>query len=85
MAATPIQKIPTLTGEAAKRFIERADSTERPTLSISEQQRKCTPHSQKKQTKIIFSLWSYQVSAQGVYPAVLIGFAIHSEFLIKNK
>nr|WP_061246638.1 hypothetical protein [Leptospira interrogans] len=40
MAATPIQKIPTLTGEAAKRFIERADSTERPTLSISEQQRK---------------------------------------------
>ncbi|MBM2890069.1 hypothetical protein [Leptospira interrogans] len=40
MGATPIQKIPTLMGEAAKRFIERADSTERPTLSISEQQRK---------------------------------------------
>ncbi|WP_162265722.1 hypothetical protein [Leptospira weilii] len=40
MAATPIQKIPTLTGEKAKRFIERADSSERPALSISEQQRK---------------------------------------------
>ncbi|EMO78583.1 hypothetical protein LEP1GSC126_0056 [Leptospira kirschneri str. 200801774] len=39
MAATPIQKIPTLTGEKAKRFIERADSTERPTLFISEQQK----------------------------------------------
>ncbi|MDI7165915.1 hypothetical protein [Leptospira santarosai] len=40
MAATPIQKIPTLTGERAKRFIERADSTERPALFISEQQKK---------------------------------------------
>ncbi|WP_176087505.1 hypothetical protein [Leptospira alexanderi] len=40
MAATPIQKIPTLTGEKAKRFIERADSSERPVLVVSEQQKK---------------------------------------------